>query len=114
VRINYFVPLLMGAAFLIFGAVLPTLIPDVNVNWKYASLAVGVALLVIAYFVAKNDSPTSHTHGGRGGKASAPGENATAEGGEGGNANGGIGGDGGSARASGKGSRAKGGAGGAG
>ena|SRR5471032_1674132 len=113
-RINFFVPLLMSAAFLIFGAVLPTIMPTVGVEWKYASLAVGVALLVATYFVAKNGSSTSRTRGGRGGKSSAPGENADAEGGAGGNANGGIGGDGGSALATGKGARAKGGAGGSG
>jgi hypothetical protein len=113
-RINFFTPLLMSVAFLIFGAVLPTIMPTVGVEWKYASLAVGVALLVATYFVAKNGSSTSQTRGGRGGKSSAPGENADAEGGAGGNANGGIGGDGGSALASGKGARAKGGAGGSG
>ena len=113
-RINYFVPLLMSVAFMIIGAVLPTIMPSVGVEWKYLSLAVGVALLVATYAIAKAGSSASQTRGGRGGESSAPGANADAEGGSGGNANGGLGGDGGSALATGKGARAKGGAGGTG
>ncbi|MBV6324902.1 hypothetical protein [Duganella violaceipulchra] len=113
-RITYFLPLLMGAVFLAFGGALSIMLPTANEVWKYSLLAAGCVLLVISYFVAKNGSAIPQARGGRGGKASAPGEKADAVGGVGGNANGGIGGDGGSARATGKGSRAKGGAGGSG
>lgn len=113
-QISYVVPLLMGSAFLIFGLVLPTLLPILNNAWKYGLLGVGAILLLYSCFIARTGSKTIRSRGGLGGKASATGVNADAVGGAGGNANSGIGGNGGNARATGKGSRAKGGAGGSG
>jgi hypothetical protein len=113
-RINYVLPLLMGTAFLIFGVIFPLIMPEVSNVWKYSLLAVGVVLLVISYFFARNGSTPSQPRGGRGGAAKATGEDTDALGGAGGNANGGTGGNGGNAYATGKGARARGGAGGSG
>lgn len=113
-RITYVLPLLIGIAFLIFGLVLPTLMPRMSDAWKYGLLGVGVVLLLVSYLVARFSSTTPSSRGGKGGKGIATGEDSDAIGGAGGDANGGIGGNGGNARATGKGARARGGAGGSG
>jgi hypothetical protein len=113
-RINYVLPLLMGIAFLIFGMVLPTLMPTMSDEWKYGLLTVGVVLLLISCLLARFGPTAPSSYGGSGGNGIATGEDSDAIGGAGGKANGGIGGKGGDARATGKGARAKGGAGGSG
>lgn len=113
-RINYFLPLLLGTAFLALGLALPSMLPNMSAAWQYSLLALGCVLLVVSYFVAKNGSTTPQTRGGDAGSSTASGDYSEADGGAGGKANGGVGGRGGNALASGKGARAKGGAGGSG
>jgi uncharacterized membrane protein len=113
-RNNFVLPLLTGFAFLALGLGLPVLVPKVSKNWGYALALVALVSFVISYRIARSGVSNTQSRGGRGGSATATGENAEADGGAGGKANGGVGGDGGSAQASGKGARARGGAGGTG
>lgn len=113
-RKNWVLPVMISVAFFALAWALPSISPHVEHIWRYCIAAVGFAILVISYFIARNVPAEPLPQGGRGGEASAPGEGAEAVGGAGGNANGRLGGDGGSAVAAGKRSRAKGGAGGSG
>lgn len=113
---TFWIPLLLGAAFLVLTFALPAL-PIRVAPWALpASLVATVALLVLAAVLAYRDrsSANARTRGGRGGNALVKGFGSEAVAGDGGAAGTGHGGDGGRATVKGDRSRAQGGRGGAG
>jgi hypothetical protein len=108
----YWVPLLLAAAFLILGALLPKYVDGLPSWVRVGAIALAVVLIlstgVLAYLQKSSEPP----QGGRGGNAKAYGDSNEALGGRGGDAGQGFGGDGGRAIAKGRRSVAKGGEGG--
>ena len=108
----YWVPLLLGAAFLILGLLLPAYISDLPSWVRSGAIALALMMIILTGVLAYLHKSDEAPRGGRGGSARAHGDHNEAVGGRGGNAGQGFGGDGGNAVARGRRSVAKGGEGG--
>lgn len=110
--ITYWVPLILGVAFAILGAILPKYIESLPSWFRYAAIILALLLVVLSGALAYWGMGSELPRGGRGGSAKVSGDDNEAVGGRGGDAGQGDGGDGGKAVARGNRSVAKGGAGG--
>lgn len=117
--VSFWVPVVLGTAFLLISVALANLVVNIPDWLPYAGVALGVLLLAVGWYMARVQArdtasppasldPTRSYN--RGGSALATGEDSVAEGGAGGL--GPLGGRGGDAKATGKGARATGGRGG--
>ena len=112
--LNFWVPLLIAVAFLVFGLALPALGIGVPSWAVWAALTVAVALVFFAFWTVRRSASTGTIAGnaGSGGNARVTGNQSNAFGGEGGRGGIGKGGRGGDATVTGDGSNAVGGKGG--
>jgi membrane protein implicated in regulation of membrane protease activity len=112
--LSFWVPLLIGVAFLIFGLALPALGIGVPSWAVWTALAVAVALVLFAFWTVRRSACTGTpaSNAGPGGNARVTGNRSKAFGGKGGRGGIGKGGRGGDATVTGDGSIAAGGKGG--